>query len=254
MCRHRTSCSESPSLCPYEVLYLSANTASSGYLVEDLLHLTADNNSSKLVNAEITFGCGRNQTGSFLEGGAPNGLLGLGLGGISLPSMLASQNIAVNSFSMCFGDNETGRIVFGDQGSPDQGETPFYLRELNPHYNISITHITVGTNVSHVGDVYAIFDSGTSFTYLNDPAYTYIAEKFDSQVNYRRLTSDPGIPFDYCYDLSTNRSSTFMPHLNLTMQGGDRFYVTDPIVPISTPSGYVHCLGIVKSEDVNIVG
>lgn len=254
LCGHHTSCSTSSTACPYKVMYLSANTVSSGYLVEDVVHLTANDNPSKLVNAEITFGCGRNQTGSFLDGGAPNGLLGLGLGSVSVPSMLAIEDIAVNSFSMCFGDDGTGRIVFGDQGSSDQGETPFHLRQLNPHYNISITQITVGTNVSHVDAVYAIFDTGTSFTYLNDPAYTLIAKKFDSQVNDGRLATDSNIPFDYCYESSSSQSSTPTPSLNLTMQGGDQFHVTDPTFPLPTKSGYVYCLGMVKSEDVNIIG
>uniref|UniRef100_A0A7C8YDI2 Peptidase A1 domain-containing protein n=1 Tax=Opuntia streptacantha TaxID=393608 RepID=A0A7C8YDI2_OPUST len=254
LCGHHASCPTSPSMCPYKVMYLSANTVSSGYLVEDVLHLSAYNNPPKLVNAEITFGCGRNQTGSFLDGGAPNGLLGLGLGSISVPSILASENIAVNSFSMCFGDDGIGRIVFGDQGSSDQGETPFHLRQLNPHYNISVTQITVGGSISHVDAVYAIFDTGTSFTYLNDPAFTLIAEKFDSQVNDSRLVTDSNIPFDYCYESSSSQSSMPTPSLNLTMQGGDQFHVTDPTFPLPTTSGYVYCLGIVKSEDVNIIG
>ncbi|XP_010680395.2 aspartyl protease family protein 1 [Beta vulgaris subsp. vulgaris] len=254
LCAHKTSCPVSPSTCPYKVMYLSSNTSSSGYLVEDVLHLTADNNPSKPVVAKIPFGCGKVETGSFLSGGAPNGLLGLGLDSVSLPSMLASQNIAANSFSMCFGDDGLGRITFGDKGSSDQSETSFNLRKLNPHYNVSISRINVGTNVSHVDDFYAIFDSGTSFTYLNDPAYSLIGERFDAQVKDSRHTSDSDIPFEYCYDLSSSQSVPNTPPINLTMEGGDHFYVNAPIVPVTTTAGDMYCLGIVKSEDVNIIG
>ena len=64
-----------------------------------------------------------------MNGGAPNGLLGLGLDSVSVPSILARENIAADSFSMCFADDGTGRITFGDKGSSDQGETPFNLRQ-----------------------------------------------------------------------------------------------------------------------------
>ena len=74
--------------------------------------------------------CGKVETGSFLDGGAPNGLLGLGLDKISLPSMLSSQKVAADSFSMCFGADGLGRITFGDKGSSNQKETPLNLRKI----------------------------------------------------------------------------------------------------------------------------
>ncbi|XP_074308565.1 aspartyl protease family protein 1 isoform X1 [Silene latifolia] len=255
LCGHRTSCSGSSRTCDYSIMYLSANTSSSGYLVEDVLHLVTDDTLSKPVRAKVPFGCGEDQTGSFLDGGAPNGLLGLGLKSISVPSILASRKVAVNSFSMCFGDDGTGRITFGDQGSSDQSKTPFIIRQLTPHYNISIEQIIVGGKTSKVDGVYAIFDSGTSFTYLNDPAYALIAENFDSMVTDSRHSSDPDIPFEYCYDLSSIDSSPSTPPINLTMKGGDQLYVIDPTVTVSTQTGdVIYCLGIVKSEGVNIIG
>lgn len=45
----------------------------------------------------------------------------------------------------------------------------------SPAYNISITQIRVGTSLIDV-DLTALFDSGTSFTYLVDPAYTRLSE------------------------------------------------------------------------------
>ncbi|GKV45102.1 hypothetical protein SLEP1_g52223 [Rubroshorea leprosula] len=124
LCRQRRRCS-SQSTCPYQVRYLSNGTSSTGILVEDVLHLITDDDQEKPVNANITFGCGQVETGSFLEGAAPNGLFGLGMENISVPSVLADKNLASNSFSMCFGADGVGRISFGDKGSSDQGETPF---------------------------------------------------------------------------------------------------------------------------------
>lgn len=74
--------------------------------------------------------CGQVQTGSFLDAAAPNGLLGLGMEKISVPSILASRGLTSDSFSMCFGHDGFGRISFGDQGSSDQEETPLYVNQL----------------------------------------------------------------------------------------------------------------------------
>jgi hypothetical protein len=68
--------------------------------------------------------CGQSQTGALLEGFAPNGLLGLGMGDISVPSTLAS-----NSFSMCFAPDGLGRITFGNNGSLYRKETPFNVEQ-----------------------------------------------------------------------------------------------------------------------------
>lgn len=45
----------------------------------------------------------------------------------------------------------------------------------SPTYNITVTQIVVGNSSTDL-ELTAIFDSGTSFTYLNDPAYTFITE------------------------------------------------------------------------------
>lgn len=255
LCSQQSQCSSSsPSACPYQVLYLSENTSSSGFLVEDLLHLTTDDTQPKAHNATITFGCGQRQTGSFLDGAAPNGLFGLGMRNVSVPSTLAREGLTSNSFSMCFGPDGIGRITFGDTGSSDQGETPFNLRQSHPTYNISISKINVGVNDSNLAFT-AIFDTGTSFTYLNDPAYSFISESFNNQAKNKRYLSSSELPFDYCYEISSNQTDLEIPTVNLVMEGGSQFNVTDPIVIVSIPgNANLYCLGVVKSGDVNIIG
>ena len=73
--------------------------------------------------------CGQTQTGSFLDAAAPNGLFGLGIDEVSVPSILAQKGLTSNSFSMCFGRDGIGRISFGDQGSSDQEETPLDINQ-----------------------------------------------------------------------------------------------------------------------------
>ncbi|XP_047334891.1 aspartyl protease family protein 1 [Impatiens glandulifera] len=253
-CGGRSGQCPSQSSCGYKIQYLSNGTSSSGILVNDFLHLATDDSKSNAIDAPITFGCGIVQTGSFLQTGAPNGLFGLGVEDISVPSILASQGLTANSFSMCFGTDGPGRISFGDKGSNDQSETPFDFNQPHRSYNVSVTGLTVEKKFSDVNFT-AIFDSGTSFTFLNDPAYTALSESFNSEALDKRYPTDSNsIPFEYCYSISANQTIMF-PEINLTMKGGDVFSVLDPIALFSDDAGtYIYCLTVIKSGDINIIG
>lgn len=165
LCARRDQCIKAFGNCPYVVSYVSAETSTTGILIEDVLHLKTEYMHSEPIQAYITFGsvyansklnlitgqlcyvncsyllilmpclarlcsCGQVQSGSFLDVAAPNGLFGLGMEQISVPSVLSREGLMVNSFSMCFSDDGVGRINFGDKGSPEQEETPFNLNQL----------------------------------------------------------------------------------------------------------------------------
>ncbi|VAI20595.1 hypothetical protein VPH35_084742 [Triticum aestivum] len=254
LCDLQTQCSAATNSCPYKIEYLSDNTSSNGVLVEDVLYLATESGKSKITQAPITFGCGRVQTGSFLGSAAPNGLLGLGMDSKSVPSLLASQGVAANSFSMCFGEDGHGRINFGDTGSADQLETPLNIYKHNPYYNISIIGAKAGGKTFST-KFSAVVDSGTSFTALSDPMYTEITSAFHKQVKEKRNQADSSLPFEYCYTISAKGALSY-PNISLTAKGGSIFPVNDPIITItdisSTPVGY--CLAIMKSEGVNLIG
>ncbi|CAM8884486.1 unnamed protein product [Rhodiola kirilowii] len=253
LCAQKRQCSALTDTCPFSINYLSANTSSNGILVEDVLHLVTDDKVTEAVKSRVTFGCGQVLTGSFLRNGAPNGLFGLGVEDESVPSILASQGLIPNSFSMCFGLDGLGRISFGDLGSSDQGETSFTLNRPHPTYNITITNTKVGSKRSAVPFT-AIFDSGTSFTYLSDPTYTYITESFNSQAqDQRHNTSD--YPFEYCYGLSVNQTTYSIPAVDLIMKGGDILEIQDPSIVLQTEAGdIIYCLALLKSDDINLIG
>ncbi|KAL6545096.1 hypothetical protein OROHE_010003 [Orobanche hederae] len=254
-CGRTRGCSVRRNACAYQEVYLSSNTSTTGILVDDVLHLGTDATPQNIVEAPITLGCGIIQTGDFLDGAAINGLFGLGMDNVSVPSILANKGLTANSFSMCFGADGLGRINFGDKGSSGQKVTPFNLEQLHPTYNITVTQIAVANNVTEL-EFTAVFDSGTSFTYLNDPAYSVIVESFNSQItNEPRYQSRTRMIFDYCYALSATQNNYSVPMLNLTMGGGNEFYVTAPTILIPLQGGgYVYCLAVVKSEDINIIG
>ncbi|GMH08042.1 hypothetical protein Nepgr_009882 [Nepenthes gracilis] len=107
-----------------------------------------------------------------------------------------------NSFSMCVGHDGRGRISFGDKGSSDQDETPVNVKHLNPTYNINMTQLSVGTNVTDANFT-AIMDFVPSFTVLSGAAYIALTESFDAQVKEKRHVAGSQFAFEYCYDLSS---------------------------------------------------
>ncbi|KZV58174.1 aspartic protein-like protein 1 [Dorcoceras hygrometricum] len=253
LCSNHASCSGTSNNCPYYVSYVSSETSTSGVLVQDILHLRTLENGEEFVKVYVTFGCGQVQTGSFLDIAAPNGLFGLGLEKISVPSILSREGYVSDSFSLCFGYDGTGRINFGDKGSLDQEETPFTVTTLHPIYNVFVTQVRVGTNYLD-SKFTALFDSGTSFTYLVDPLYTMLSDSFNSYLTDKRLPPDPRLPFEYCYIMSPDTNTSLIPGMSLVMSGGGQLIVHDPIVVISSPHEFVYCLAIVKSKELNIIG
>lgn len=59
LCKSSNNCKGQEEPCPYIVQYKSENTASSGYLIEDVLHLTSavKNTPPSSVQASVIFGC-----------------------------------------------------------------------------------------------------------------------------------------------------------------------------------------------------
>lgn len=56
LCELQRECSGAANLCPYKVAYVSADTSSSGTLVEDVLYLMTEDARSEVVEAKIIFG------------------------------------------------------------------------------------------------------------------------------------------------------------------------------------------------------
>ncbi|KAL8028851.1 hypothetical protein ABFX02_14G188200 [Erythranthe guttata] len=234
MCGPKRGCSANFNACAYKISY--GDTSSTGILVDDVLHLGTTTNPQDPVDVPITFGCGKNVTGYFLDSAAINGVLGLNMDSISVPSILANKGLIANSFSMCFGPGGRGRIEFGDKGSPLQKTTSFNLQKSNPTYNITVTQITVGNNVTNL-QFTANFDSAISYTYFTEPAYSFIVNNFNSRVTEKPYKIPGETKLNYCYDLGANQQGYITPNLTLTMKGGSQFNVTAPTIGIIRDEG-----------------
>ncbi|RAL54126.1 hypothetical protein DM860_004597 [Cuscuta australis] len=252
---------EARTACPYEVNYLTVDTSTKGYLVKDVWHLESYDDERQAIDAPIIFGCGTVETGTNLQGGTINGLLGLGLAynqPLDVPGILASQGLVPNAFSLCFASNGSGRIAFGDKGDTDQMKTPLEIIQDNDGYNIRIQQIAIENVVTNV-DFIATVDSGTSLTYLNEEAYAIITENFNSHVKGPRIGHNPEDAFEYCYIIRRNHTTNWDPSLTLKMRGGTDYHVKFPTLAMPSliqTEEQAYCLAIIKNKElgVNLIG
>ncbi|CAM8881795.1 hypothetical protein QQ045_020258 [Rhodiola kirilowii] len=258
LCDSKSSCGSSKQTCPYTVNYISENTSTSGVLIEDILHLSSSNGDGSMssVRKRVIIGCGRKQSGGYLDGVAPDGLLGLGFGQKSLPSLLAKEKLVRNSFSMCFGDDDTGSILFGDQGLAGQQYTPFVPSDGKfKTYIVVVDATCIGNSCLKETNFEAMIDSGTSFTFLPNAIYESVVQEFDKLVE-EKQSSYEGSPWKYCYEYSSHELPK-IPSVKLIFASNSSFVVHTPILLIYDDSQVVSgfCLAIQPLEgDVGIIG
>ncbi|KAK1432396.1 hypothetical protein QVD17_09292 [Tagetes erecta] len=258
LCELGQTCKSPKQPCPYTVNYASADTSSSGSLVEDILHLASDgvNASNTYVRAPIIIGCGKKQSGGYLDGIAPDGVLGLGLGEVSVPSFLAKSGVTRNTFSLCFGESGPGYIYFGDQGLSTQRTTPFLpVDGKYVAYIIGVESFCVGTNCLDQTSFNAQFDSGTTFTFLPDGIYKSVVEEFDRQANAMKTTFE-GVPFEHCYS-SSSQELPETPSVTIKLSVNNSFLIHDPLYLMNDSQGGIagFCLAIQSSpNEMGLIG
>ncbi|KAL6552184.1 hypothetical protein OROGR_008338 [Orobanche gracilis] len=257
LCDLGPKCPNPKQQCPYTVNYSSEDTSTSGYLVEDVLHLISGHSdgSHKSVGAPVIIGCGSKQTGSYLSGVAPDGLLGLGLGEISVPSLLAKAGYIKNSLSLCFNDDDTGRLFFGNQGVAGQETTQFLpLDGKNLTYIVGVDACCIERACLNHTNFEMLVDSGSSFTFLPVQIYQRVAVEFDRQVNVSKSIFD-GYPWEYCYEFSSHEVPK-VPSLTLKFATTKGFVVENPVFVIYGTQGALgFCLAVQRTtENIGTIG
>lgn len=255
LCLLGSGCANPKQPCPYSIDYFSENTTSSGLLIEDTLHLDSREGHVP-VNASVIIGCGRKQSGSYLDGIAPDGLLGLGMADISVPSFLARAGLVRDSFSMCFKEDDSGRIFFGDQGVSTQQSTPFVpLYGKFQTYVVNVEKSCIGHKCLEGTSFQALVDSGTSFTTLPPDVYKAVTIEFDKQVNASRVAYEDNA-LEYCYSASPLEMPD-VPTVTLTFAANKSFQAVNPIYRLNDREGALagFCLAVQQSsEPVGIIG
>ncbi|KAL2498777.1 Aspartic proteinase-like protein 1 [Abeliophyllum distichum] len=257
LCEFGLNCENPKQQCPYTVNYSSDETSTSGVLVEDVLLLVSGhtNAPNMSVRAPVIIGCGSKQTGGYLNGVAPDGLMGLGRGEISVPSRLAKAGLIRNSFSLCFTEDDSGRLFLGDQGVAGEQSTSFLSSDKkNLTYIVGVDACCIGSSCLEYTNFDALVDSGTSFTFLPGQVYERVVKEFNGQVNASKSDFE-GYPWQYCYK-SSSEGLPKIPSLTLKFATNNSFVVHDPVFVIYGTQGAVgFCLAIQPTdEDIATIG
>ncbi|XP_057794548.1 aspartic proteinase-like protein 1 [Salvia miltiorrhiza] len=254
LCEMGPNCESPNGRCPYSVQYLSDDTSSSGFLFEDQLHLASVRGSKQKssVQAAIVVGCGSKQTGVYLNGIAPDGLMGLGPGDVSVPSLLAKSGLVPHSFSFCYDKSYSGRLYLGDQGPASQRSTSFvHVKGDHVAYFVEVEDYCVGSSCLKQSGYLAQVDTGSSFTYLPSKSYEQVVSEFHRQANATRTTIQD---FDSCYKARSLDISN-IPRMKVVFPTNQSFEVDNPLFYIADEQGGFYCLGIQRSDgDTGIIG
>ncbi|MQL77898.1 hypothetical protein Taro_010317 [Colocasia esculenta] len=187
--------------CSFNMTY--GSSAFQAALSRDTLHIADD------IFPAYIFGCLQKVTGSSVP---PQGLLGLGRGPASLLSQ--TQDRYRSTFSYCLPSfrslNFSGSLRLGPAGQPIRIKTtPLLTNPRRPtFYYVNMTGIRVGRREVAIPPsalafdpatgAGTIFDSGTMFTRLVEPAYVAVRDEFRRRIRGKNATSLGG--FDTCYE------------------------------------------------------
>ncbi|XP_050257781.1 aspartyl protease APCB1 isoform X1 [Quercus robur] len=252
--------------CDYEIQYAD-QSSSVGVLARDELHLLMENGS--WTNLNLVFGCAYDQKGLLLSTLAKtDGILGLSRSKVSLPSQLARKGIIKNVLGHCLTiDGAGGYLFLGDDFVPQWGMSwvpmlnglsmDFYHSEIMK-MNYGSRRLRLGVPDSSVGPV--IFDSGSSYTYFLQQAYSDLVASLEevSGLGLIQDTSDLTLPICWKAE-SPIRSVKDVKHFfkTLTLQFWSTWWIGSTKLQIP-PEGYLIisdkgnvCLGILDGSKVH---
>ncbi|WCJ37758.1 Eukaryotic aspartyl protease family protein [Euphorbia peplus] len=175
---------EDPDQCDYEVEYADGGS-SLGVLVKDYFLLNSTD--GKRLNPLLALGCGYDQ----LPGRSSHpldGILGLGRGISSIPSQLSSQGLVKNVVGHCLSGRGGGFLFFGDDiyDSSRISWTPM-SRDHPKHYSPGFAELMFDGKSTGVKNLPVLFDSGSSYSYLNSQAYQGLVSSLKKILNGKPL-------------------------------------------------------------------
>jgi hypothetical protein len=227
----------------------------------------------------VIFGCGHANRGLF-HGAA--GLLGLGRGQLSFASQL--RELYGHKFSYCLVDRDSNAsvsstLVFGEDERLAAHRDLQYTalvqtaNSVDTFYYVRIAAATVGGEridvpsaafeITAKGDGGTIVDSGTTLTYLAQPAYEKIRAAFEAKISYPRVDLPPLGP---CYNVS-GVGDVKLPEFSITFTDGavwrfpakNYFIQLDPedavvcLAIMGTPLGSLSILGNYQQQNFHIL-
>ncbi|KAL4340243.1 hypothetical protein GQ457_08G008130 [Hibiscus cannabinus] len=249
-----TTCPTPLTPCAYAYSYVSGSEATGVFANETItVGLT---NGRKTRLRDVVIGCTNSTQGSIFEN--VDGVLGLSNTKYSFTTYAAKKFGA--KFSYCLVDHLShlhaiNYIIFGTSRNRVEvsGNTRYTRLELDAipsFYAVNIMGISIGGEMlqipTKVWDATqgggTILDSGTSLTFLADPAYQAVMEVLSKSVSkYQRVKLD-GVPIDYCFNSTTGFDETLVPKLIIHFVDGAKFEPHWNSYVIAAADG-VRCLG-----------
>ncbi|CAN6371476.1 unnamed protein product [Urochloa humidicola] len=152
--------------------------------------------------------------------GTGSGLVGLGRGPLSLVSQL---NAGAFSYCLTRDASKGSPLLFGSMAAlSGAGVQTTPLLPSHIFYAVNLKSISIGaTKTPGTGDNGIIFDSGTTLTYLSEPAYTAARTAVLSQTMALPRASSGTNGFDTCFQIPDNgNSSVEVPTMVMHFDGG----------------------------------
>ncbi|OAY57650.1 aspartic proteinase Asp1 isoform X1 [Manihot esculenta] len=187
---------QDPEQCDYEVEYADGGS-SLGVLVKDVFLLNCTN--GKRLNPLLALGCGYDQFPG-RDHHPIDGILGLGRGISSIPSQLSSQGLVQNVIGHCLSGRGGGFLFFGEDiyDSSRVAWTPM-SRELSKYYSPGFAELIFNGKSTGIINLLAVFDSGSSYTYLNSRAYEGLLFSLKRELSGKPLGETPDQTLPLCW-------------------------------------------------------
>lgn len=256
---------ENPEQCDYEVEYADGGS-SIGVLVKEVFPLKLTNGAK--ISPRLAIGCGYDN----IPGASHHpldGVLGLGRGKSSIVSQLQNQGVIRNVVGHCLSGRGGGFLFFGDDlyDSSRIVWTPM-SSDYSKHYSSGLAELILGGKTTGFKNLLVIFDSGSSYTYLNSLAYQALVSLIKRDLSgssLREALEDRTLPF--CWKgkkpfKSIRDVKKYFKPLALSFENGwkekTQFEFPPESYLIISSKGNV-CLGILNGTEVglqnfNIIG
>ncbi|KAG6397472.1 hypothetical protein SASPL_143639 [Salvia splendens] len=290
LCALGPDCPNPKQQCPYTINYYSDDTSTSGFLVEDVLHLLPGNSdvSNKSVKAPVVIGCvllcsylnapdnyhketfspfldsytffyfrcGNKQTGGYLSGVAPDGLLGLDLEKFLLGVFLQKLDTLEIHFLYVLTKMILEGYFLGTRELLANKLLLFCLcmGKSNLTYIVGVDACCIESSCLENPEFQMLVDSGSSFSFLPAQIFEKVANEFDRQVNAPK-SSFEGYPWKYCYKSSPDGVPK-LPSFTLKFATSKSFVVKNPVFVIYGTQGAVgFCLAVQAADgDIGTIG
>ncbi|XP_019058321.1 PREDICTED: aspartic proteinase nepenthesin-1 [Tarenaya hassleriana] len=260
-----STCPSPSSPCAYHYRYVDGSEAE-GIFGEETVTVGLTNGRRGRVKG-VLVGCSHSFSG--LSFRRADGVLGLAFSRFSFASV--AYQIYGPKFSYCLVDhlshrNVSNYLVFGS-GSNHSAHTRHTRLELDlisPFYAVNLVGISIDDHFldipPHVWDATrgggTILDSGTSLTFLAEPAFRPLVSGLQGYVSRFKMVKLEGVPMEYCFSSDGFDEERMVPRVTFHFADGARFephrksYVID-----AAPS--VKCLGFVSAGSApatNVIG